>query len=109
MERTKTVTYRRCDFCDEHEAHYQCDGCEKDVCYECRERVGITYIHSLFCHGTGDGFYCHKCDETCKSELHDAYRHMRTLRRTVDDVLTRVRAQAKEVEAKIVRLRKEKG
>lgn len=81
MNGKKEVEIRICDFCEKSDqCYYKCDCCGKDVCFDCRDNVGVQYEHSMCCSGTGDGFYCHACDASDKSDLHTAFVRIRSLR-----------------------------
>lgn len=79
---TRVVEY--CDKCEKEAALYTCLCCGEMHCYECGVRHGVKYEHSIHFGGSGDGYYCKKCDTdlTMKATdpLHMAYRGIRSLR-----------------------------
>ena len=80
------VIKKAVSFCDEcgKEVHVQsCLGCGVEHCFECRRKMGSEYEHAVHFSGTGDGYFCHKCDKTPPEdvkELHLAYQKIRALR-----------------------------
>lgn len=105
-KKTKIVEYRQCDFCTDtyQDCYRHCLGCGKDVCYECMKRVGVEYPHSFWCTGTGDGFYCHDCDASDNSALHNAYQTIRSLRLEANGYHENFKARAEAVENRIKKL-----
>lgn len=73
MKTKQERTVFKCDFCNKIAGDYaeHCLKCGKDVCIDCRisGKVGIEYSHSVHCNGTGDGWYCNKCDGELRSRL----------------------------------------
>lgn len=74
-----------CDLCKK-ESNYPtpCLGCGSEVCYECQKKSGVVYPHAVHLSGSGDGFYCDKCDAKLwrngTDKLHGAYRAVAALR-----------------------------
>lgn len=74
-----------CDACAKEDTYvYACKNCGTEHCYECRETEGKKYNHAVNFSGSGDGYYCNKCDarltKTKENELHVAYCHVQSLR-----------------------------
>lgn len=72
-----------CDVCGKEAYVHTCLGCGMDFCWDCSKKDGITYEHAVYFSGTGDGFFCHKCDANPPKKiekLHQAYRRIRVLR-----------------------------
>lgn len=109
MKATKTVEYRQCDFCrsDSDSCFHKCLSCGKDVCYSCKDKVGVEYRRAVSVSGSGDGFYCHDCDEKDTSELHTAYQQMRSLTRESEGFYTDFRKRSEVAEKKVKQLRNE--
>lgn len=80
MKKTKTIESAVCDFCGAEDCFYQCIECGKDICWDCRDKEGVQYPHSVKCSGTGDGYYCHACNSTSRTPLHTSYLRVRALR-----------------------------
>lgn len=61
---SRKVTATKCDVCRKISeiASFTCLGCGKDVCYECHKGAGIEYTHGVHFGGSGDGYYCNRCD-----------------------------------------------
>lgn len=107
MESKKQIEVRVCDFCKSSDQCYQkCACCGKDVCYDCRKKVGIEYEHSTSCSGSGDGFYCHDCDQKDKSELHSAFVLIRSLRLEWTGFYADYRRRSEEVEKRLAQLQR---
>lgn len=80
MKNQKTIDVAVCDFCGENDDCYShCEDCKKDVCYDCEKTRGVEYAHSVYCTGSGDGWYCSACDAISKTKKHTAYMSIRSL------------------------------
>ncbi len=82
-ELLKTVTV--CDKCGTDENVWtKCLRCGAEHCYECKETCGVEYNHAVHFQGSGDGYYCYKCDDHLKeagdNKLHSAYLDIKRLR-----------------------------
>lgn len=109
-KKRKYVDYNQCDFCcSEEDCYSKCLTCGKDVCYECKKTVGVSYEHSVFWGGSGDGFYCYACDAITKSKIHTAYRLIRALRLEGQGFNAEFSLKAKEANKYVEQLLKEAG
>lgn len=109
MKKTKQVEYNACDSCNNDEyAFYTCRGCGKSFCFSCREKQGVEYKHSLFCSGTGDGYYCNKCNAEKLGHGNDpvfnCYAHIKTLRRQYEILEEELKEAGKRAEENLKRL-----
>jgi len=79
-----TIERSFCDVCGKEVSGYSnCDHCGKEYCYECSKTELKEYKHSVYCSGSGDGNYCHKCDAeliASGDKKHIAYRNIANLR-----------------------------
>ena len=79
------VIKKEVSFCDEcgNEVYVQAGlGCGIEHCEKCRRRRGYEYKHAVPFSGTGDGYFCNKCDKEPPEkvkELHQAYRRIQSL------------------------------
>lgn len=84
MRQTIQKEVTLCDVCGEEGYAEPCLKCGKEVCWKCKKTQGVTYNAGVYFSGSGDGFYCHSCNETLilsrADELHNAYTHIRALR-----------------------------
>jgi len=84
MKKQITVEQSFCDVCGkEATGHDNCDVCGKEFCRECIDAETIRYSHGVHCSGSGDGVYCHECDQKMRNngdKLHTAYRKIAALR-----------------------------
>lgn len=112
MKVTREVESNVCDQCGEY-ASYECLTCHSDMCYECSESKGVKYPHSLHFSGSGDGFYCLKCDrdlrETGTSSLHTAYLTIQSLRVEEKEFYTDLKIRAERAENELKRERQKHG
>ena len=109
MKKTKQIEYEACDICEDP-AYNTCRGCGKSFCLPCGKMQGVEYEHSLFCRGTGDGYYCHKCN-TAKitngnDPLFNCYVHIKTLRRQYEILREELEEAGKRAEESLKRLLK---
>lgn len=51
-----------CDSCGAQTWGSHCEQCGKDLCYDCSTTGMVTYHHSTWAGGHGDGTYCLKCE-----------------------------------------------
>lgn len=78
-----------CDKCDKEDSYpTPCLLCGTEMCYECKQKHGTSYNHAVYFQGSGDGFYCHSCDEKLRStgtnKLHSAYLKIKNLRQELE-------------------------
>lgn len=104
MKVTKQKEITCCDFCGDEGTYEKCRACGKDVCYECQKTQGVEYPHSVYCSGSGDGFYCHSCDKSANDQLHKAYRAIQALRRENDGFYADFRNRTKAAEDRLKEL-----
>jgi hypothetical protein len=67
-----------CDKCGKEDEYLtKCLSCGEEYCYECRTKHLKEYAHGIHVAGSGDGYYCKKCDkklaESKEEPLHNAY------------------------------------
>ncbi len=99
MEIQKTISVAQCDFCgDSSNVWYKCRSCKVDACYDCKKKHGTEFNHSVYCSGSGDGWYCTTCMATQKSDdalpLYMAIRDLRNELKRFQDEFDRRRADA---------------
>lgn len=90
MKKTVKKEVIVCDKCNKEEEHVEkCLSCKVEMCYDCREKYGITYNHAVYFQGDGDGFYCYDCDSKLKSsrknERYNAYKVIELLKVELED------------------------
>lgn len=78
MKKTELKETTYCDHCGKEGYVTSCIKCETEHCWECRKLHGKEYNHGVFVCGSGDGYYCNKCDaeltRTGLDKMHAAYR-----------------------------------
>jgi len=111
MKVTKQVEVAICDFCKKQEAlYYKCTACEKDICYDCCETEAVKYSHTVHSSRSGDGVYCHNCDEANKADpLHRAYARIATLRREANSFGEDFKKRSDEAEAALKRVQEQQS
>ena len=62
-----------CDNCGKEEYVQACLGCGVEHCLECRRKMGVEYKHAVHFSGSGDGYFCHKCDNAPPEEVNELY------------------------------------
>jgi len=85
MKKTIQKQVDCCDACAKEDTYvYACKNCGTEHCYDCRETEGKEYSHAINFSGSGDGYYCNKCDteltRTKADKSHAAYRRIEALR-----------------------------
>lgn len=85
MKQTVQIEVHCCDACSAQQDYVStCINCGAEHCFECRAKEGKKYSKGVYVSGSGDGYYCNKCDaELTKSgadERHAAYRSVASLR-----------------------------
>lgn len=85
MKATITKEVRLCDKCKAESPYPDvCLRCGIELCHDCAKKHGHEYPHSIFCSGSGDGFYCKACDQKLAilgtDKRHNAYAAIQTLR-----------------------------
>lgn len=105
IAKEKTVTVFICEECGKEfdYEHYKCLGCGRSVCFDCRET--LKEYHSVLFHaGSGDGYFCPKCDSTPPDRvrvLHEAYRVIESLRSESKSWNEEFRRRTNKAEAKL--------
>ncbi len=82
MKKTVTKEVTICDHCGKETYVDTCLHCGLEHCYKCRETEGTVYSYGVFIHGSGDGYYCGKCDRELSlgnNKLYWAYRKIHQL------------------------------
>ena len=106
----KEVTF--CDCCDKEGYVVQCIRCGIEHCWKCRESQGKNYTYSVWCSGSGDGYYCNECDEvlmkTEKSELHSAYVNINNLKKERIKLLKDIDSRCKLAEIELEQIQQKK-
>lgn len=105
----KEVTF--CDKCKEEDSYPDtCLCCGTQMCSTCAEKHGIEYPHSVYCSGSGDGFYCKPCDAKLTASgtdmLHKAYQVIQSLRSELEDWSRAFKQRAKAAETLVKTLAK---
>lgn len=84
MKKLVTIEASFCDVCGKESSGYtNCDYCGKELCYECGKTELKEYKHAVHFAGSGDGRYCHECDDKLLAngdKKHAAYRKIAALR-----------------------------
>jgi len=108
MKKTVQIEADCCDSCDEQGYVTKCLSCGTEHCYECRKTEGKEYKHAINFSGSGDGYYCNKCDaELTKNKTdkrHTAYRHIESLRNEAKAWSDDFTKRSDEAEATLKRL-----
>lgn len=109
MKKTELKESTYCDHCGKENYVTECMRCGTEHCYECRKTEGKEYSHGVHFSGSGDGYYCSKCDaELMKSggdERHTAYRAIASLRLEAEAWGTDFQRRQKAAEARVEELR----
>lgn len=84
MKKQVTIESSFCDLCGKENFVYECRGCNKEVCSDCkRNGQAVEYPKSVWFDGSG-GTYCHTCDLVLTkggtNKLHQAYQAVARLR-----------------------------
>lgn len=94
-----------CDNCKKENYVTACMHCGIEHCWECREIAGKEYPHSVYSSGSGDGYYCSKCDKELTiigdDAIHKAYRTIAYLRKELDSWLLNFKVRQEKAEAKL--------
>lgn len=83
MKENKVIELTICDFCGIDTAHDQCNGCKKDICWDCKRNKGIIFPFSVHFEGSYEGFYCSEClsnPRVTSTEIFKGYKQMSDLR-----------------------------
>jgi len=107
MIKTVTKEVHCCDLCGTESSYIQaCENCGAEYCLDHYREHLISYPHSMYCSGSGDGRYCKKCIETLTARKDPrlmAYLAIQDLRAEADanDKAFRLRVQAAEDRIKL--------
>ena len=85
MKKTVSREIIVCDVCHADCGYPRvCEECGTEMCRQCADAHGKTYPHGVYCCGSGDGFYCAKCDSVLTmrgtDRRHNACRAVERLR-----------------------------
>lgn len=85
MKKTMSKEVLLCDLCGKEQSYMEkCMNCATEMCYDCQKQSGRKYAHSVYCSGSGDGFYCNACDVSLTAsgtnDRHKAYRAIKSLK-----------------------------
>ena len=108
MKKTLSKEVTVCDQCNKEAYVETCLKCGAEFCYDCRKTCGVEYPHGVYFSGSGDGFYCNKCDSELKATgvdpLHSAYLKVKYLRDENTSFARNFKARTNDAEAEIKRL-----
>lgn len=109
MKKTVTKEVTCCDCCEKEEYLTTCMNCGIEHCYDCEKTEGKKYVHAVNFSGSGDGYYCKKCDTDLISNRisprHIAYRKIESLRNESKAWNENFRLRANEAEQEVAALR----
>lgn len=110
MKKIASIEDTFCDVCDKRGYATRCLNCGAEHCYDCRKLHGVEYVHGVHFSGSGDGYYCNKCDVLLRNNgdaLHAAYRRIQDLRSEEKAFYegATIRADAAEAELKRLQVR----
>ena len=109
MKKTELKEVTCCDHCGKETYVTACMGCGIEHCWECRKTEGKEYSHGVNFSGSGDGYYCSKCDAALAKngddERHTAYRAVASLRLEAEAWGADFQRRQKAAEARIEALR----
>lgn len=85
MKKTILKEVSICDICGASDnIYYACHNCGIQFCYDCNKTHGKSYNHGLHFSGSGDGYYCNKCDAVLTASkdniLFNAYKEIEAYR-----------------------------
>ena len=108
MKQTMQIEVHCCDSCGKQENYVTtCANCGTEHCYECQKTEGKAYPHGVYVGGSGDGYYCKKCDaELTKAgtdKKHKAYLGIASLRLEAAAWSADFERRRKDAEAKMER------
>mgnify|MGYP007037387226 CR=1 FL=1 len=110
MKKTVMKEVTCCDCCKKEAEHLTaCMNCGIEHCYDCTEMEGKHYVRAVNYGGSGDGYYCKKCDielmSNRSSPRHIAYRKIESLRNEAKAWNENFRLRANEAEQEVAALR----
>lgn len=107
MRKKQTIINKYCDICArEEEAFDTCLCCGKDFCISHAKTMGVEYLFSVNFGGSGDGFFCKKCDIELSNDntthplyrLHEAYKEIKYLRDEAKEYYKKLEKRGDEAE-----------
>lgn len=107
MRKMIEVEAEFCDSCQKRAMVNTCMRCGIEHCYDCKEKLGVSYDKAVYFRGTGDGYYCRPCNTTLLIEgppdkLFNAYLAIQRLqfeyKGFIEDFDARKKAAEREVE-----------
>ena len=109
MKKTVMKEVTCCDCCGKEEYLTACINCGVEHCYDCEKTEGKKYVHAVHFSGSGDGYYCKKCDDELTSSdsnpRHIAYRKIESLRNEANAWSVDFKARANKAESEVNALR----
>lgn len=97
-----------CDACGSDQCFRDnCLGCGVEHCYECHKKLGVEYQHGVYLQGSGDGYYCNRCEankDIIATPLHKAYATIRNIREQHDRFYIDFDNRRKAAEAELKRI-----
>ena len=113
MIKSKTKEVHCCDKCGKDEDYISsCDNCGAEYCWDHRKDNLISYPHSMYCSGSGDGSYCKKCVEkltAAKDPRLLAYIAILDLRTEAEEAGKAFKKRVDAAEARIARYAKSRN
>lgn len=94
-----------CDACGRETYIAKCLGCGVEHCYDCQKQLGVEYRHGVSFSGSGDGYFCLKCDANPPEKvrgLHSTYQIIKRLRYEADGYYQYFDETSKEAEAHLM-------
>ncbi len=101
-----------CDCCKKEAYLDKCLGCGQEFCWECREKLGITYHAGVHFSGSGNGFFCSKCNINPSSEIFQLwlkYRQIQSLKNEESGFYEEFSKRSKKAEEELKILLNQKG
>lgn len=86
-----------------------CTECGQHFCDDCGKTHIRTYHHSVWCQGSGDGYYCNACDEWPRNQgnaKHSAYCKIAALYFEYKSWINDFKRRAEVAEEELERLQK---
>ena len=97
-----------CDACGKEGDVKACLNCGVEHCWYCNVKLGVRYSHGVRTSGSGEGYYCQRCDillhETKSDPIYCAYAAIQQLRREYEDYYADWKRRAEKAEAHLRQL-----
>lgn len=109
MKKTITKNVNLCDNCNKESYPQKCLGCRVEHCWDCAKTLGIEYKHAVHFSGSGDGYFCFKCNDNppkAVQNIYSAYKKIESLRRESDSFWGDFNNRSKQAEAELKALLK---